>query len=129
MAGIDVGGDTSVMWHVDVDNLRSINYVAKPGHPAGHRHIGIDETDPQQYFTISLEVPADATDKNNLASALQTASVTVMNAPTGSGVRVSFPLRIEDHNMDQIQIRWNSRALPRLTRTKGRSAGKRRKTR
>lgn len=117
--GIDVGGDTSVTWQVDVDSLRSIQYVQKPGQPRGHKHIGIDETDPNQFFTVSIEVPADPTDKNNLAAALQAASTAVMNASAGCGSRFSFPLPIEEHNEDQIQIRWNSSlAGARIARTR-----------
>jgi hypothetical protein len=118
MAGIDVGGDTSVMWQVDVDQLRSMIVDApKPGQPRRHRHAGIDETDLNQYFTVSIEVPTDPTHKNNLAFALQAASTAIMNAAAGSGSRFSFPLPIENQNIDQIQIRWNSLASARLTGT------------
>lgn len=110
MAGIDVGGDTSVIWKVDVDHARPGKQKSDPKGPKGHHQEGIDETDVDQYFTISIEIPAGTVQKNNLAAGLQSAANTVTNSPAGSGIRVSFPLPIEPQNEDQIQIRWNSKS-------------------
>ena len=136
MAGIDVGGDTSVMWQVEVQRLRSMTVdPSDKGQPERHRHTGIDETDAEQFFNVSIEVPKDPTHKNNLAFALQAASTSVMNAPAGSGSRFSFVLPIEEHNINQIQIRWNSsparvgtRRLPGASRVRSSARSRKRRS-
>jgi hypothetical protein len=109
MGGIDVGGDTSVMWKVDGDNVRKGKVKSDPVGNKGHHQEGIDETDTDQYFTIFLEIPSGAVQKSNLGAALQAAANAVTNSPAGSGIKVSIPLPIEPQNEDQIQIRWNSK--------------------
>ena len=108
MGDIDVGGDSSVKWKVDVGHVRpgSIGNNGMP--PQGHHQHGIDEVDAGQFFTISIEVPATQTDKNNLANALAAASTAMNGATAGSGVKVSFSLPVELHNEDQVKIYWNS---------------------
>jgi hypothetical protein len=112
MGDIEVGGDSSVMWKVNADNVRKNQPggppQSNPSGPKGHHQEGVDEVDAGQYFEISLEVPASVTDKNNLATDLQSAAQAVAVTPAGSGARVSLLLPIEDNNENQIQITWNS---------------------
>ena len=117
MGDIEVGGDTSVMWKVNAGHVRRVPPAPGQGVPPqsnsvgsrGHHQQGIDEVDPGQYFTISIEVPAMVTDKNNLSTSLQAAALAVAAAPPGSGARVSIVLPIEDQNENQVQITWNSK--------------------
>ena len=117
MGDIDVGGDRSVMWKVNVGQLRRHTAISRgqgggPPDPHGegpHHQEGIDETDPDKFFTIYIEVPREQVDKNNLANALSAASTAVGGATAGSGAKVAFTLRIEDQNYDQIKIVWDSR--------------------
>src|SRR5262245_38781221 len=101
MGDIDVGGDGSVKWKVDVGHLRPNSAHSGgppgggPGHgAAGHHQDGIDETDPDQAFTVWIEVPATSMAKTNLANALAAASVAMNGATPGSGAKVTFTLPI-----------------------------------
>ena len=109
MGGIDVGGDTSVMWKVDGENVRKDKIKSNAQGANGHHQEGIDETDEDQYFTIFIEIPKGDVQKSNLGAALQAAANAVVSSPAGSGIKVSIPLPIEYQNEDQIQIRWNSK--------------------
>ena len=111
MAQGDFGGDASVMWNIDVDNLRpgSAHSTGQPAHGNGkHHQDGIDEVDANQYFNVSVKMPSSIADKNMLANALQAAAQTIASGAAGSGIKVTFPVPIEPYNYDQIQIHWNS---------------------
>ena len=117
MGDIDVGGDRSVMWKVNAGSLVANSAVSHGagggptgGHGGGQHHQeGIDETNPDQFFTVYIEVPATSVDKTNLANALAAASVAMNAATPGSGAKVAFNLRIEYENYDHIKIIWDSR--------------------
>jgi hypothetical protein len=109
MAEIDVGGDTSVLWKIDVDNVRkdAIKNGAKKGTANGHRQEGVDETDDSE-FRVRLKLPSS---RDDFIQSLETESV-------GGRTFVSFSLPIEDgngkpgddtRNPDQIRITWTSR--------------------
>jgi hypothetical protein len=112
MGDIDVGGDGSVKWTVDVGQLRRNSAISRGdgggppgGHGAGkHHQEGIDETPPGN-FTVSIKVPAEAAEKTELANALATAS-DKMNAAAPSSGYVEFSLPIKPNNTDQIKVRW-----------------------
>ena len=107
MAGGTFGGDGSVMWVIDVDHVKdgTTPTSVKKG-DKGHRQEGIDDTDPGQ-FTVWIKLPADPTDKDPFVKALQDAA-----AEAASGApKVSFKLRIEQDNHDQIEIKWNSKSV------------------
>jgi hypothetical protein len=137
MGDIEVGGDSSVKWKVNADHVRKNAPggppQSNPSGPKGHHQEGVDEVDAGQYFEISLEVPASVTDKNNLATDLQSAAQAVAVTPAGSGARVSLLLPIENQNENQIQITWNSglvnvvapmtRVGPRKKGTRGKKKG------
>ena len=108
MADSQFGGDGSVKWQINVGHVRT-GSTHSNGVGRGHHQDGIDETDPGQYFTIYVEVPRDANDKNNLVAGLRAAANGVEGAPAGSGAKVSFNLPIEDNNEDQIRVHWDSK--------------------
>lgn len=113
MAGIDVGGDTSVMWHVEVDNLRSlVPQPPEPENPKAHKHIGIDETANGKNFTVTVRLPA-LVDLPTFVNSLRTDQ-------KGDTVYVIFDLPIEKGNghssrkPDQISIAWESDTSARV---------------
>jgi hypothetical protein len=65
MGSIDVGGDSSVTWKVDVGRVRKAKVnpgdvappVSKPVGSHGHHQEGIDETDAGNQFTVVLQLP------------------------------------------------------------------------
>jgi hypothetical protein len=119
MAAIDIGGNGSVQWTIHADPTAVANTVANMVNAAAgmvggvavapHADTGVDQTRAGQWFTISIEVPANAQHKLALANALQAAAANMFVAPAGSGVRVTVGLPIENRNPDQIRVSWNSR--------------------
>lgn len=109
MAAIDVGGDTSVMWKVDVDNSRPGKTKSEPRGGKGHHQEGIDETDAGEDFSVAIKIPANATAKANFVQALRKAADDADAATAGSGAKVSVSFPIEPQNENQIQIRWKSK--------------------
>jgi hypothetical protein len=108
MAFIDVGGDGSVKWAVDVDHVRPGSVKNNGKGPRGHQQGGIDEVDAGRFFTIYVEVPATDAARTALSGAMQSAATSLTTLPPGSGAKVSFSLPIESGNEDQIRIEWTS---------------------
>jgi len=113
MAGV-FGGDSSVKWLVVSDDPSDVTSEPspEPGKPRKHRQRGREDTDPGQYFVVSIEVPRTQADKNDLALGLFAAADRLSGLPAGAG-RVWFRLKIEDTqnggpNEDQIKIDWPS---------------------
>src|SRR5262249_34004451 len=106
MAGIDVGGDSSVEWLVLVDHVRKNpppEHGPHPGNPnKGWKHHGVDETDitSPANFTICIKIPDD---RNAFFSALQAA---ISDAATKD--TLCFPLPIVQRQPKQIRISWDS---------------------
>lgn len=114
MAAIDVGGDTSVMWHVEVGNLRSlVAEPPKPETPKAHKHVGIDETADGKNFTVTVRLPA-LVDLKKFVDSLRTDQ-------KGGALYVIFDLPIEKGNghssrkPDQISIAWESDTSARVS--------------
>ena len=110
----EFGGNGSVNWVVDVGNLRAgSDKSGKAGStsqgPNRHRQEGTDETDNGQVFNVTVEIPNNVTDADNLANELQNMADTVRQGHANSGMRVGFNLPIELGNRDQIRITWNSK--------------------
>ena len=103
MPGGGFGGDSSVVWRVDVDHVRLGSTQSNPSGQKGHHQHGTDETLPGQYFTVFVKVPRDPVAKKNLADALAAAAVAMGNLPVTSGAKVSFSLPIEDVATTGIQ--------------------------
>jgi len=106
MAGVDVGGDESVMWHVQVDKVRR---NPAPKHEQrgqqGWRHQGVDETIPGSQFTVTVKMPANSA---NFVATLRQAADNAQRLAGSPGALISFTLPIEQGNHDQIRIAWDS---------------------
>jgi hypothetical protein len=110
MAAVEVGGDSSVKWSVDVDHVRHSKLKSVGKGPLGHQQEGVDETDPGEYFKICIELPKRADDRQEFLNSLAKAS----QEANGQKDCVEIVLRIEDDqrggpNTDQIRIEWSSR--------------------
>ena len=106
MAGVDIGGDESVMWDVQVDHVRRNPPPRhEPRGPQGWRHQGVDETAPGSTFTITLKMPANS---GNFVNTLRQAAEDAQRLSGSAGAFISFTLPIEQGNHDQIRVTWNS---------------------
>ena len=112
MASIDVGGDTSVKWTVDVDQLRPGTAISERRGETGLHQEGIDETDDGQDFTISIKLPSAARkDPKELARCLKSL-IAAMKNPVKNRVVLKIPIERgnmrDDGRVDQIRINWKS---------------------
>ena len=103
MGGVDIGGDESVMWHAQGDNLRKDPLLLKHEKHGdfGWLHNAVDEA--KGDFTITIKTPADRAALYQRMRAAITASEN--GAP---GTPVTFTLPIEDGHHEQIQVSWIS---------------------
>jgi len=102
MAGVDVGGDESVTWHAEGDNVRkdkTLKHEMKGN--SGWLQNGVDEAEGD--FTIKIKIPS-ARDSflGDLADAVNQAR------KDATIPQLSFALPIEFGQHQQIQIGWNS---------------------
>ena len=109
MGSGEFGGNGGVNWVVDDGNARPNSVKRNRKGPKGHRQEGTDETDNGQVFNVTVEIPNNVTDADNLANELQNMANTVRQGHANSGMRVGFNLPIELGNRDQIRITWNSK--------------------
>jgi hypothetical protein len=115
MAGIDVGGDSSVEWKVKADHVRTEDH--NPNGPGGVIHHGIDETDfgAANGFWVTLKMPKDAANAATFVSSLCTACADAQANQNVPAYAVSFTMPIEDFFTskikDQIHIEWKSKPL------------------
>ena len=118
---INIGGDTSVKWTMACNSARGGTVKTIPPDSTGpgkYQQLGVDETpDGDQDFTISIEIPKDASRPNAkslFVAALRRAAGEAEAAPINSPVRITITIPIEDDrhggpNEDQIQIGWPSK--------------------
>lgn len=109
-SGVEVGGDSSVMWKVRTANVRRGSICNETQGENGYLQSGINETSFDQPFTIGIKVPQN--DGIALAAALRRAAEDAERHAKEPGYRVTFPLVIEPKNVDQITITWESLPLP-----------------
>ena len=141
--GIDVGGDDSVRWQVDVRNARYQDVISRPDPvpPKGvgpYLNIGVDDTGKEMYiYTVVVKIPREGRAKAQFAASLKEAAEQARDAVRDPRITsVSFQLPVEDRahggaNHHQIHIDWNSgssRATP-ITRGKAAAASGRRRGR
>ena len=107
MGGGGFSGDTSVEWELHGDNVRK--HDSKPNGGKGRQHTGTDETPdgPLQYFTVTIRLPKDGTERAAFISELRTEL-----AQNRDPLVVRLP--IEDHKHGgptpgQIRVEWPSR--------------------
>ena len=106
MAGADIGGDDSVQWTINVDNVRHPTLKQESKGTKGWRHEGVDDVDLDEKFTVSIKIPSDSAE---FVKTLRDAADEADRHASQPGFRVSFTLPIEQRNHDQIQIRWRSK--------------------
>ena len=131
--GIDVGGDDSVRWQVDVRNARYQDVISRPDPVptkgvGPYLNIGVDDTGKEMYiYTVVIKIPREGRAKAQFAASLTEAAKQARDAVKDPRITsVSFQLPVEDRahggaNHHQIHIDWNSgssRATP-VPRGKG----------
>ncbi len=100
MAGVDIGGDESVMWCAEGDNVRKDKSLKHEKHgDFGWKQAGVDEANGD--FTITIDLTA------NPAELFQCMRDSISQAER-TLTPVTFKLPIEYGHHDQIQIRWDS---------------------
>jgi hypothetical protein len=109
MGVIGVGGDGSVQWLVEAENIReAASVVTSPKKAAGSRkavrQTGIDEASFDQRFNVSIKVP-DGEDPKAFRSALGEAKI-VRRKDGSSEIRFEVP--IEENTPGQIRVEWKS---------------------
>ena len=148
---INVGGDDSVRWEVDVNRARYQDLVTRPDPVARegegpYQNIGVEATDEDEpyVYTVVIKIPKSGRGTARNAKAQFAASLTLAAQQARAAVKntritsVAFQLPVEDKehggaNHDQIQIDWSShsfRAAPsprrRAAPASGRGAGRKR---
>src|SRR5947208_13007846 len=100
MAMIGVGGDGSVQWEVEADNVRtSVSSLEDPrnsGVPRKVKHSGIDEASFDQDFIVSVKKPA------GLSSADFLKACNLKTDRRG----FTFRVRIQNETKRQLVIEW-----------------------
>lgn len=105
MATGDFGGDGSVKWRVDVDNVKheKLKQEPKPGGSKGWIHEGVDNV-AEGFFTISIRLPEGVTRLDQLPQAPGGSA----DGP-GSVIKLSLPIEPgndESGRWPQIRVRW-----------------------
>lgn len=107
-------GNGSVTWVVEGNNVREASSTLYPptkDRPRRVRQHGIDETDPDQYFTIRIKVPKDEDEREAFIKQL---SRRVQGLKQRSTLRIRLPIEDKRHNKpgratrDQIVVSWPS---------------------
>jgi len=111
MAGIDLGGDSSVEWKVVADHVRSEDH--NPNGQGGVRRHGIDETDfgKDNGFWFTLKMPINAANAKTFVDSLCAACDEAKKHQAEPKFAVTFTLPIEEDFKDQIYIGWKSKPL------------------
>jgi hypothetical protein len=103
------GGDGSVRWTIDAENVREHRVNRHENNR--HDETGVDRSgQPGDWFTISIEVPQDIGSREEYLRRLRDAGDAMWGFkedPDGEN-RVEFNLKIEAKNNDQIRISWGS---------------------
>ncbi len=112
MSSAEIGGDSSVEWTLISDHVRQ---GPPPDHGphgnGGWKQHGVDETDVNQNFTVSIKIPNDRNNANTLANTLNQAAIAAQAQAGNPGSRISFLLPIEPSSPAQIQVDWTSAPL------------------
>jgi hypothetical protein len=140
MCPINVGGDDSVRWDVNVRNARYADVVSDPKDvpdkgKGRYRNIGVEDTGRAPYlYRVTIKIPRGGRGQSRnartaFAASLLAAAKEACDAANGKRVaQVSFYLPVEDkaHGgavYDQIRIDWNAYNAAGVTR---RGAGRKR---
>jgi hypothetical protein len=126
MAAVEVGGDRSVKWVVDVDHVRPSDVKSNGKAPHGHRQEGTDETEAGEKFEICIKFPEGSKKPfiNKLKQILDDAR------DDADADRFCFKLPIADDQAgdpqpDQIRITWRSKGQLRKGKPRKRTKARR----
>ena len=121
MSPIMVGGDDSVKWVVDGNNVRETEsqiFSPEKDRPRRLRHVGIDETDPGD-FTVVIRLPRNPRERRAFLNLLTAETKRLTDRDTGKVGALTLTLPIEDRRRngdvptyDQITIAWKSSTKP-----------------
>jgi hypothetical protein len=104
------GGDGSVRWTIDAENVREHHVNRRENN--SHQETGVDRSGkPGDWFTISIKVPREIGSKAEFLRRLRDADDRIWSIkedPDPDEERVEFNLRIEPKTPDQIRISWGS---------------------
>src|ERR1700747_2941398 len=91
-------GDGSVVWLVEANRVREAScsgHVPRRKKPGRVRQHGIDETDPDQQFTVSIQVPRNPKEADAfIARVAQRAQ----NLRRGGTLKIELPIEDRRHN-------------------------------
>lgn len=108
--GLEVGGDGSVAWKVQVGYARKSEIYSKQD---GYRLTqgGVDETEDGKTFTVAIRIPRENAEAfcRSIAAAAKDAEAHIGD-PT---YHVKFELPIEPETYNQIQVHWESKEAPK----------------
>jgi hypothetical protein len=104
MAGVDIGGDESVMWKAYGDNVRKDKTLIQgPFGRFGWLHSAVDEADVRGDYSITIELP----EKEKCSSFFASLRKAVDSAESlGTPLTFTLPIQYGHHN--QIQVKWTS---------------------
>jgi hypothetical protein len=110
MSDQNTGGDGSVRWTIDAENVREHQVNRRENN--SHVETGVDRSGkPGDWFTISIKVPREIRSKAEFLARLRDADDKIWSIkedPDPDEQRVEFNLRIEPKTPDQIRISWGS---------------------
>jgi len=115
MSPIMVGGDDSVKWAVDGDNVRETDsqiFAPEKSRPRRLRHTGIDETDPGD-FTVVIKLPKNSGERKAFLKQLAGETKRLIAQDGGGELTLVLPIEDRRHNggpptWDQITVDWKS---------------------
>jgi len=117
MSPIMVGGDDSVKWAVDGENVRETESRIFDPKKSGRKrllHAGIDETDPGN-FTVVIKLPKNSGERKAFLKVLTAETKRLTGQDGGKDAALTLVLPIEDrrHNsgaptLDQSTVKWKS---------------------
>jgi hypothetical protein len=110
MSETQTGGDGSVRWSIDADNVKE--HASLHENTGRLKHSGIDKTGhPGDPFTISIRVPGHFTSvEAYLKELLDPKSEWGIKAAPDGERRVYFNIPIERMTHDQIRVSWGNSA-------------------
>jgi len=115
-------GNGSVAWLVEANNVRKASSKLDPPRQGRLRRVrqsGIDETDPDEYFTIAIKVPRD---KDEGQAFIKELNERARALKQGQTLTLRLPIEDKRHNRpgratdEQIVVSWPSSKTPRATK-------------
>lgn len=109
MSDQNTGGDGSVRWTIDAENVREHRAIRLENNR--HEETGVDRSGkPGDWFTISIKVPRDIGSKEEYLRRLREGDLVwgIRGDPDDDENRIEFNVRIEEKTPNQIRVSWGS---------------------